>query len=225
MRSIRRPSPALVVASVALFAAVGGTSYAAAKIHGSDIAKKTITGYNVADKTLSGKKMKKNTLGGDQVKESKLGPVPEATHAGAADTATTAGAADTATTAGDAGTLDGVDSTGFMRSVQRLYEIDNVNVNNFADNQTLAALPNLPAGTYLVSARLTYDSDGGASVPTCTLHVPGSNDNLQVEAADGATVVLQEGVTSAATFGSTVSCTGDGDDDAFGVMINALRVD
>ena len=45
---MRRPSAPLVISVIALFAALGGTSYAAAKITGSEIAKKTIKGGNVA---------------------------------------------------------------------------------------------------------------------------------------------------------------------------------
>jgi hypothetical protein len=63
-----RPTPAFVIATGALVVALGGTSYAAAKISGRDIKKHSI----------AGNRMKANTLTGKQIKESKLGTVPKA---------------------------------------------------------------------------------------------------------------------------------------------------
>lgn len=76
MRKLRfgRPSPAMIVACLALFMAMAGTSYAAVKINGK----------NIKNKTISGAKLKKDTLGGTQIKESKLGQVPSAASAGTA---------------------------------------------------------------------------------------------------------------------------------------------
>jgi hypothetical protein len=70
----RRPSPAMVVAIIALVAALGGTAYAAGQINGGAIMKQTI----------GGGKLKKNTLTGFQINNNKLGVVPaakRATHA------------------------------------------------------------------------------------------------------------------------------------------------
>jgi hypothetical protein len=101
-----RPSPAFVIATLALVVALGGTSYAATKISGSQIKKHSI----------SGNRLKNNTLTGKQINEGKLGTVPKAAHANSATSAnhaTTAGTAThattagTATTAGSATTVDG----------------------------------------------------------------------------------------------------------------------
>ncbi|HEY2052660.1 MAG TPA: hypothetical protein VGH14_01860 [Solirubrobacterales bacterium] len=63
----RAPSPAMVVALVALVAALGGTAYAAAgRINGNSIEKQSI----------GGGKLKKQTLTGYQVNVNKLGEVP-----------------------------------------------------------------------------------------------------------------------------------------------------
>jgi hypothetical protein len=86
-----------VVASLALFVALGGSSYAALKISGKQI----------KNRTISGKKLKRNTLGGTQIKESQLKSVPQA------KLADKAASADSAGTAGNAGTLDGEDSSAF----------------------------------------------------------------------------------------------------------------
>jgi hypothetical protein len=91
---MKRPSPALIVALLALFVALGGTGYAAMKINGKNIVKRSIPAS----------KLKKNSLGGAQIKESKLGKVRSAARADRADTA---GTADRATVAGNAERLGG----------------------------------------------------------------------------------------------------------------------
>ncbi|HEX7278428.1 MAG TPA: hypothetical protein VF255_02285 [Solirubrobacterales bacterium] len=64
----RRPSPAMVVALIALTAALAGTAYAAQTINGGAIKKQTI----------GGGKLKKDTLTGFQINNNKLGTVPTA---------------------------------------------------------------------------------------------------------------------------------------------------
>jgi hypothetical protein len=64
----RRLSYANVVATLALFIALGGSSYAAL----------TITGQNVRDGSLTGKDIKRNSLTGRQIKEGRLDTVPRA---------------------------------------------------------------------------------------------------------------------------------------------------
>jgi hypothetical protein len=66
-----RPSPAMVVAIVALVAALAGTAYAAQSINGGSIKKQTI----------GGGKLKHKTLTGYQINTHKLGVVPVAKRA------------------------------------------------------------------------------------------------------------------------------------------------
>lgn len=66
-----RPSPALIVASLSLVVALGGTAYATA----------TISGSTITDHSIGGRKLIDNTLGGAQIKESALGTVPGASNA------------------------------------------------------------------------------------------------------------------------------------------------
>jgi len=61
-----RPSPAMVVAVIALVVALAGTAYAAQTINGGAIKKQTI----------GGGKLKKDTLTGFQINTNKLGTVP-----------------------------------------------------------------------------------------------------------------------------------------------------
>jgi len=86
-RRIPRPSPALIVAILALFVALGGTVYAAAAINGKLIKKNSTPGNRLKKKTVTGNRLKNDTVTGTQVNEATLGKVPSAT---TADTATTA---------------------------------------------------------------------------------------------------------------------------------------
>ena len=70
-----RPSPAMVVALIALFVALGGSAYALT-ITGGSIVNGSVTASDIKNYTLTGKDMKKDGIGGVTVKESRLGPVP-----------------------------------------------------------------------------------------------------------------------------------------------------
>lgn len=91
---LSKPSPALVIACMALVMSMAGTGYAAAKINGKDIKKGTV----------AGKALKKNTLTGTQINEAKLGKVRSA------------GTADSAANAANAGALSGVTAADFARN-------------------------------------------------------------------------------------------------------------
>lgn len=93
----RLPSPALVIACVALFAALGGTSYALAtgSITTREIKNGTIRNVDFKDGTLRGQEFKRDSLGGGAIKEqaldgSKLPEVASAARARTADSATQA---------------------------------------------------------------------------------------------------------------------------------------
>jgi hypothetical protein len=71
----KRVTYANVTATLALFIALGGSSYAALRITGREIQARTITAHNI----------KRNSLGGGVVKESSLGVVPRARNAARLD--------------------------------------------------------------------------------------------------------------------------------------------
>jgi hypothetical protein len=72
LRRVRRHlTYANVMATIAVFIALGGSSYAALKI----------TGRNVKNNSLTYKDLKRNTLGGTRIKESRLGKVRRARRA------------------------------------------------------------------------------------------------------------------------------------------------
>jgi hypothetical protein len=224
-RRIPRPSVALGVAFVALFAALGGTGYAALKITGKEIANGTVTGADVENKSLGSKELKPDTLGGDQIKESALGTVPEAAHAAGADNAINA---QTAAKAADADAVGGIPAAQLMTVKTRAYETTIPAVADFPSGATLRTLSDLPPGTYVVTARLSYHNPGASGQESCTLEVPGSNDvaTFTVEAVDTETISLTEVTSSGSVFGASVNCTSDGTDDLEGTgTIVALRVD
>lgn len=67
----RRLTYANVMATIAVFIALGGSSYAINRISGSQL----------KDNSVVGEKLKRNTLGGTRIKESRLGRVPRARRA------------------------------------------------------------------------------------------------------------------------------------------------
>jgi hypothetical protein len=89
-----------VVATLALFVALGGSSYAITQIGSKQ----------VKNRSLRGLDLRRNTLKGTEVNESRLGPVPNALHA---DTAGSAGSAALAT---DAQALGGQGPGAFEKS-------------------------------------------------------------------------------------------------------------
>jgi hypothetical protein len=105
MSRFRAPSPALIVAFVALVAALSGSAIALPgknKIDRNDVKRNAITG----------KQLKNNSVKGADVDEGTLGKVPSA------------GVADSATSAGNAASLDGRGPGAFESSaVEPLHEV------------------------------------------------------------------------------------------------------
>jgi hypothetical protein len=88
----RRPSPALVVAIVALIVALTGSAYAAIKLPKNSVGSrqlksKAVTTGKIAKNAITGIKVRKGTLTGEDINLSQLGTVPTAAsadHAGSA---------------------------------------------------------------------------------------------------------------------------------------------
>jgi hypothetical protein len=72
MSALRRHlTYANVMATVAVFIALGGSSYAAL----------SLTGRDIKDRSLTQRELQRNTLGGSRIKEARLGTVPRARNA------------------------------------------------------------------------------------------------------------------------------------------------
>ena len=90
-----RPSPAMVVACIALAVALGGTGYSAITLPKNSVGtkqlrKNAVTGLKVKANAITSPKVAANSLTGADINEATLGIVPSATNA---TTATTAGRA------------------------------------------------------------------------------------------------------------------------------------
>jgi hypothetical protein len=96
----RRPSPAIVVALVALFVSLGGVSYGAALV---------ITGKQIKNGTVTGRDVRNNSLTGSDVKESTLGKVRSAA------------SATSATSAADATELGGAAASAYAKTADILH--------------------------------------------------------------------------------------------------------
>jgi hypothetical protein len=118
-QGFRQSAPALAISILALFVALGGTVYAAAKINGRSIKVKSLPGNRLKPRSIAANRLKPNVLRraafsgpltGVDINELTLGQVPSATHAESADVAQSAVDAQTALNAVnaiDASTVNG----------------------------------------------------------------------------------------------------------------------
>lgn len=131
MRQVTRlPSPALAISVIALFVALSGTVYAAAKINGKAIKVKSLPGNRLKVGSVPANRLKPGAalitaqsaspITGAEIDELSLGQVPNAAHAETADTAQSAFDAQTAlnaVNAVNASTVNG-HSAGCLPSTQ-----------------------------------------------------------------------------------------------------------
>ena len=71
-----RPSPALVIAFVALFAAIGGTSIALPgknSVDGNDLRKNVVKNKNIKKNAVTGAKIKRNAVAASEIKDGGVG--------------------------------------------------------------------------------------------------------------------------------------------------------
>ncbi len=99
---VRRPSPTLTIACLALFTSLGGVSYGVATgfidsreikdntVRTQDLRNNDVRGRDIRNSTIGGRDVALNTLTGSDINESRLGKVPRATSADDAAKADTA---------------------------------------------------------------------------------------------------------------------------------------
>src|SRR3954451_11185047 len=89
---IPRPSPAMIVALIALVAALSGTAYAALgknSVGTRQLKAKAVTAGKIANNAVTSAKVAKGSLTGDDINVGALGTVPNATSAASAGNANT----------------------------------------------------------------------------------------------------------------------------------------
>jgi hypothetical protein len=125
--ALGRPSPALIVATIALIVAMGGTSYAALSVPKNSVGTKqlkkgAVTTSKIQQGSVTGTLIAKNTITGANINLSALGTVPTATNAGHASSADTATNAANATNANHASNADNAASAAALGSVTYMFD-------------------------------------------------------------------------------------------------------
>ena len=115
-----RPSPAMVVALLALFVAMGGAGYAATQLPVNSVGSRqlktdAVKSSKVKNGTLNSGDVKDNSLTGGDIDESRLGIVPGAINAFNAANATNAQNANNASNAQNATQLGGVAANNYAQ--------------------------------------------------------------------------------------------------------------
>lgn len=112
-----RPSPAMVVALIALVCALTGTAWAALgknSVGTKQLKNNAVTTAKIKKEAVTAKKVKKHSLTGQNIDLAKLGTVPSATNATNATHADSATSATTAKSADTAGTLAPLEAIHFV---------------------------------------------------------------------------------------------------------------
>lgn len=126
-RHRRGPSPAMLVALLALFVALGGSSYAAIRIGAANLRTGAVGSRAIANNSIRATDIRNGQVTGRDVKDASVtradidatglraATAGVATTARSADSARSADTARVAGSAGDADRLDGLDATDFTR--------------------------------------------------------------------------------------------------------------
>ena len=190
-RWLHVPSPAMIVACVALFVALGGTSYAAATLAANSVGtkqikKSAVTNAKVKNATLTGAKVKDATLTGAKVKDATLtgAKVKDATLTGAKildASVTGADLADAAVDAAKIGTIPGarvqrdtaITIPSASASTVLSYDTTDFNVGGVFDTTKPTRMTAPVAGRYLITASVRWDSNAnGRRVVALNVNYP-----------------------------------------------------
>ena len=186
-----RPGHGTAVAYLALFVALGGTSYAVStgSIDSREIKNGTVRGKDIKNGTVRSKDVGRSSLLAEDFKPGQLprGPVGATGPTGARGPK------------GDPGSGSA-------------FNTGSVSTSDYADQAALATLPALAAGRYVAFARVFVDSDElTPSTATCNLNVPGSADDevlLDLGDDDASPEVTQRRMFSLmTTFSSTAAAS------------------
>lgn len=198
------PSPAMLVALIALFVSLGGVSYGVAtgSITGKAVKNNTIGTKDLKNNDIRGSDIRNNSLTGADVNESKLGKVPRA------------GSADSASSAANAGQLGGQAPSAYQERAIAGFRDGPVGFGgNTSAYQTVVTL-SLPAGSYAISAKLYVSGTNIAPPPvniSCRLLAGTDTDqtmtSLDPPGPDYGSIALQVAHTATTGFAAVVQCS------------------
>jgi cytoskeletal protein RodZ len=154
---LRRPSPALVISILALFVALGGTSYAI-----TQLPKNSVGTPQLKKNAVTGAKVKDGSLTGADVDASTLGTVPAASsanRANSADSAERATTAGSAATAGSATTADSAVTAGSATTAANALTLGG----KTAAELTAASKLQCPAGMKLAAGACIEEETAGTA--------------------------------------------------------------
>ncbi|MGA8926578.1 MAG: hypothetical protein WB462_10190 [Solirubrobacterales bacterium] len=161
-----------VIGLLALFIALGGTTYAATALPKNSVGTKQLknnavtpakikngsaTNAKIGANAITGAKVKNDSLTGADILESSLGKVPSATSADSATNATHASNADNATTAANANALNGYAANGLIRFAQGS---NSASVALGAGNTTVTSVSITAPAAGFVEVRADYNTIG-----------------------------------------------------------------
>jgi hypothetical protein len=162
----RHPSPAMVLAFIALLAALSGTAIALPgkntvdsgdlkpnAVKSGDIGRGQVKNSDIGRNAVNGAKIRNNAITGADIRESSLGQVPSANSANSANTANTANRANSA------GTVDKLETVGSYKRV----------TSSASDNDPVVArgaateVPLLTSGAFDVYGKCFTDADNSTT--------------------------------------------------------------
>jgi hypothetical protein len=189
-----RLSYANVVATLALFIAIAGSSAFAASQLGKNtvgpkqLKKNAVTTVKIKDQAITAAKVQNGSLTGAQINASTLGTVPSAAQAANAESATNAAHAASADTAAHADTLDGLNASDFAPAAE-LQTPDRIILNDPNPGDQFGPETELIAGEFRIIGTCTMDHGGGEDIAYVLLVAPFAGFHYSISGWRGATYI------------------------------------
>lgn len=241
--SRRKPSPATVISLVALFVALGGTSYAAITITGANVRNSSLTGADIKNDSLASPDIRNGSLLAKDFKPGQLPagglgvPGPQGSAGPKGDTGATGPKGDTGAAGpkGETGATGGTGAAGATGPVgpSTGFAAQQASSLNFAGGTQTPVSRTLPAGDYVVNANVLLNNNSGSEeFFVCVLKLggtiidasdgedvqPASGDDREVEALGGAGTLTAPGTVA-------LECTSSAASGNYNSgSINAVRV-
>ena len=177
MRKLKLPSPAMIVAMLALCVALGGSAYAASQINGKNIRNGTISGKKLKNRTITSSKISRATVRALKNRLGLRGPRGYRGHAGAKGATGPAGTALAYARVAADGTVDasrakGIAQANVTHTNAGIYCFVNL---GFTPKNVLATLEPLGGGTVYAQTDAALGCPPGAA--TVQVQASGANTN------------------------------------------------